>query len=72
MKTPLQAQAWDDFVYIAPIVKAIEKGTSKMKVEVKTTAKIEYIEELSKYFDLVVEDGRIFITSIYRKENKPC
>lgn len=69
MKTELQAQAWDDFVKYRPIVKAIEKGTTKLKIEVKTTAKIEYIKELSKYFDLIVEDGRIFITSIYRKEN---
>ena len=44
-----------------------------MKIEVKDKASIKYVEELAKNFDLIVEDGKVYITSIYnRKDNKTC
>ena len=36
-----------------------------MKVEIKPTATINYVEELGKHCDVSVEDGKVFITSIY-------
>lgn len=40
-----------------------------MKVEIKDNATINYVEELGKRFDIIVEDGKVYITSIYsRKE----
>jgi len=35
------------------------------KVEIKSNATIKYVEELGKHFDIIVEDGKVFITSIY-------
>lgn len=43
-----------------------------MKVEIRPNATINYVRELGKRFDIIVEDGKIFITSIYRKEKKTC
>lgn len=41
-----------------------------MKVEIKPNATINYVEELGKNFDIIVEDGKVYITSIYdRKAN---
>ena len=39
-----------------------------MKVEIKDNATINYVEELGKHFDIIVEDGKIFITSIYGRK----
>lgn len=41
-----------------------------MKVEIKDNATINYVEELSKHFDIIVEDGKVFITSIYGRKDK--
>lgn len=42
-----------------------------MKVKIKEGTTIEYIQKLSKHFDIVVEDGQVFITSIMnRKDSK--
>lgn len=39
-----------------------------MKVEIKENATINYVEELGKHFDIIVEDGKVFITSIYGRK----
>ena len=39
-----------------------------MKVEIKPNATINYVEELGKRFDIIVEDGKVFITSIYNRK----
>lgn len=41
-----------------------------MKVEIKPNATINYVEELGKRFDIIVEDGKVFITSIYNRKVK--
>ena len=42
---------------------------SKTMIEIKDTAIIEYIEEFAKYLDVIVEDGRIFVDSIYNRKD---
>lgn len=39
-----------------------------MKVEIKPNATISYVRMLAKNFDLVVEDGKVYITSIYNRK----
>ena len=39
-----------------------------MKVKIKEGATIAYIQELSKHFDIVVEDGQVYITSIMKRK----
>lgn len=39
-----------------------------MKVEIRPNATINYVEELGKCFDIIVEDGRVYITSIYSQK----
>lgn len=41
-----------------------------MKVEIRPNATINYVRELGKRFDIIVEDGRIYITSIYSRKAK--
>lgn len=41
-----------------------------MKVEIKPNATINYVEELGKHFEVIVEDGKVFITSIYGRKAK--
>lgn len=41
-----------------------------MKVEIRPNATINYVEELGKRFDIIVEDGRVYITSIFNRKAK--
>lgn len=39
-----------------------------MKVKIKEGATIAYVQELAKHFDIVVEDGQVYITSIMKRK----
>lgn len=36
-----------------------------MKVEIRPNATINYVRELGKRFDMIVEDGKVYIVSTY-------
>lgn len=40
------------------------------KIEIKGNATIKYVETLGKNFDLIVEDGKVFIVSIMTKKGE--
>ena len=64
----MQAQAREDYFKIKFMIKD-RINMSKTMIEIKDTAIIEYIEEFAKYLDVIVEDGRIFVDSIYNRKD---
>ena len=42
-----------------------EERINSMKVEIRPNVTVNYVEELGKCFDMIVEDGKVYLTSIY-------